>query len=125
MYEPRQVQGFLPYTCPRVSGVVFFFSVEVRVTPGHSRWLAFELRFYFHNRNEFTEGLRGVWSGGSTEFVCTLDPFKFSQGCRGIGRQFDTDGSRVFCSSARLVAEFETLGEPALGLCACVCGGEE
>ena len=26
----------------------------------------------------------------------TLKPFKFSQGCRGIGRQFDTDGFFVF-----------------------------
>ena len=75
-----------------VSDVVFFFPIEVRGSAGHSRWMAFELRFYFHNRNEFTEGLRGIWSGGSMQFVCTLKPSKFSQGCRGIGRQFDTDG---------------------------------
>ena len=73
IHQPRKarVATFVPGNVNAFQVPSFFLPAEVRSTAGHSRWMAFERRFYFHNRNEFTECLRGIWSGVSTQFVCT------------------------------------------------------
>ena len=71
--------------------------VQSGASTGHCRRASIGLRLkcksLVRNGNQFTEGLRALWSGGSTQFIPTgpvglapdrtLDSVKFSLGCRG------------------------------------------
>ena len=62
--------------------------VQSGASTGHCRRASIGLRLkcksLVRNGNQFTEGLRALWSGGSIQFIPTLNSGKFGLGCRGF-----------------------------------------